>query len=123
MRRALTRGALQVQTPRTTRCFSSLQPAPLPSLDGGVFDVVVFPGQGAQRPGMAKDLADNFKEARLVLEEVDEALKFNLSKLMFSGTEVSREGEKARFKEKRCCCVRDLSPLRTPPLPLSLPAG
>jgi len=45
----------------------------------------VFPGQGSQAVGMGQALADAFAEARLVFEEVDEALKQNLSRLMFEG--------------------------------------
>ena len=44
-----------------------------------------FPGQGSQAPGMGRDLADAFAAARLVFEEVDEALGQKLSKLMFEG--------------------------------------
>ena len=47
----------------------------------------VFPGQGSQVVGMGKDLADAFSAARLVFEEVDEALSSNLSRLMFEGPE------------------------------------
>lgn len=45
----------------------------------------VFPGQGSQFIGMGKELAENFAAAREVFEEVDEALKEKLSKLIFSG--------------------------------------
>ncbi|MCO6418192.1 ACP S-malonyltransferase [Siccirubricoccus sp. KC 17139] len=45
----------------------------------------VFPGQGSQAPGMGRDLAAAFPAAREVFEEVDEALKQKLSKLMFEG--------------------------------------
>ena len=45
----------------------------------------VFPGQGSQKVGMGKDLADSLPTARLVFEEVDEALSQNLSRLMFEG--------------------------------------
>ncbi len=45
----------------------------------------VFPGQGSQAPGMGKDLADAFPVARETFGEVDEALKQNLSRLMFGG--------------------------------------
>ncbi|HYN81152.1 MAG TPA: ACP S-malonyltransferase [Gemmatimonadaceae bacterium] len=47
--------------------------------------VLLFPGQGSQKPGMGKDLAEEFPEARRVFEEVDEALGFSLSKLCFEG--------------------------------------
>ncbi len=45
----------------------------------------VFPGQGSQAVGMGKALADALPTARQVLEEVDEALSQNLSRLMFEG--------------------------------------
>jgi [acyl-carrier-protein] S-malonyltransferase len=47
----------------------------------------VFPGQGSQAVGMGKELALAFAAAREVFGEVDEALKQNLSKLMFEGPE------------------------------------
>ena len=47
----------------------------------------VFPGQGSQQPGMGKDLAEAFSAARLLLEEVDDALSQHLSRLMFEGPE------------------------------------
>ena len=45
----------------------------------------IFPGQGAQTVGMGKNLCDNFKEAREVFAEADEALAFKLSSLCFGG--------------------------------------
>ncbi len=45
----------------------------------------VFPGQGSQKVGMGKDLADALPTGRVVFEEVDEALSQNLSRLMFEG--------------------------------------
>ena len=45
----------------------------------------VFPGQGSQAVGMAKDLAATFPAARALLDEVDEALGQKLSALMFEG--------------------------------------
>ncbi|MBM3512643.1 MAG: ACP S-malonyltransferase [Alphaproteobacteria bacterium] len=45
----------------------------------------VFPGQGSQAVGMGKELAAAFPAAREVFGEVDEALKQNLSRLMFEG--------------------------------------
>ncbi len=47
----------------------------------------VFPGQGSQAVGMGRELAQAFPEARLVFEEVDEALKQKLSGMMFEGPE------------------------------------
>ncbi len=48
---------------------------------------LVFPGQGSQAVGMGRELAEAFAEARLVFEEVDEALGQKLSQLMFEGPE------------------------------------
>lgn len=45
----------------------------------------IFPGQGSQSVGMGRDLAAAFAPAREVFEEVDEALKRNLSKVIFEG--------------------------------------
>jgi [acyl-carrier-protein] S-malonyltransferase len=47
----------------------------------------VFPGQGSQAVGMGKALAEAFPAARLIFEEVDDALKLKLSRLMFDGPE------------------------------------
>jgi len=45
----------------------------------------VFPGQGSQAVGMGRELAEAFPAARELFEEVDEALKQNLTRLMFEG--------------------------------------
>jgi [acyl-carrier-protein] S-malonyltransferase len=47
----------------------------------------LFPGQGSQKVGMGKDLADAFAPARHVFEEVDDALSQKLSRLMWEGPE------------------------------------
>ncbi len=47
---------------------------------------LTFPGQGSQAVGMGKALADNFAPARLVFEEVDDALGQKLSHLMWEGS-------------------------------------
>ena len=50
-----------------------------------VATVWLCPGQGAQKVGMAKDLADRFPAARDTLDAIDQALAAPLSRLMFDG--------------------------------------
>jgi [acyl-carrier-protein] S-malonyltransferase len=47
----------------------------------------VFPGQGSQRAGMGRDLAESGASARAAFDEVDLALGFGLSDLCFNGPE------------------------------------
>lgn len=47
----------------------------------------VFPGQGSQRVGMGKALAEAFVESRSAFDEVDAALGIPLSRLCFEGPE------------------------------------
>ena len=44
---------------------------------------IIFPGQGAQKVGMGKDIYDNFAVAKEVFQEVDDALKVKLSDIIF----------------------------------------
>jgi [acyl-carrier-protein] S-malonyltransferase len=47
----------------------------------------VFPGQGSQFPGMAKDLYDNSAEARELFEQANNILGFRITDTMFNGSE------------------------------------
>lgn len=49
--------------------------------------VLMCPGQGAQRVGMGKDLAERFPAARDTFAAIDEALGSPLSRLMWQGPE------------------------------------
>ena len=46
----------------------------------------VFPGQGSQFPGMAKDLYESDARAKEMLEKADEILGFRITDIMFNGT-------------------------------------
>ena len=47
----------------------------------------VFPGQGAQFPGMAKDLYESDTRAKELFCRADEILGFEITRIMFEGTE------------------------------------
>ena len=47
----------------------------------------VFPGQGAQFSGMGKDLYDAYPEARTMMQRANEVLDFNITEVMFEGTD------------------------------------
>lgn len=46
----------------------------------------VYPGQGAQFPGMGKELYQTNSKARLLFDEANDILGFEITKIMFEGT-------------------------------------
>ena len=54
-------------------------------MNAEIKSAVIFPGQGSQKIGMGKDLADKYSAAREVFEAVDDALDMNLSELIWTG--------------------------------------
>lgn len=52
-----------------------------------VVTILLFPGQGAQKVGMTKDLAERFPAALLTLQRIDDALETPLTSLMWEGPE------------------------------------
>lgn len=45
----------------------------------------IFPGQGSQYVGMAKDIFENSQKAQELFKEAEDALEFDISKIMFEG--------------------------------------
>ena len=46
----------------------------------------IFPGQGAQYPGMGKDLYENNNEAKALFEQANDILGFRITDIMFEGS-------------------------------------
>ncbi len=47
--------------------------------------VLLFPGQGAQKVGMGKDLFETYPAAREMMQKADEFLGYSLTQIMFEG--------------------------------------
>ena len=47
----------------------------------------VFPGQGAQYSGMAKDLYDAYAEARTIMQRANDILGLSITGVMFEGSD------------------------------------
>ena len=76
----------------------------------------VFPGQGSQYPGMAKDLYESNEVARMMLERVNEILGFRITDIMFEGTaeelKQTRVTQPAIFLHSvvMARCIQDFTP-------------
>lgn len=46
---------------------------------------LLFPGQGSQYVGMAKDIYENSAKAREFVEQAEESIKYKISEIMFNG--------------------------------------
>jgi [acyl-carrier-protein] S-malonyltransferase len=57
----------------------------------------IFPGQGSQYVGMAKDIFDSSLEAKEMIKAADDAIEINLSQIMFNGPE--EQLEKSEFTQ------------------------
>lgn len=64
---------------------------------------LTFPGQGSQYPQMGLKLYQNFHEAKMVFDEVDDALNFKLSNIIFEGSE--QDLKKTEHTQPALMCV------------------
>ncbi len=68
----------------------------------------IFPGQGAQYVGMAKDFYDKYQECRRVIDEADELMDFDLKSIMFEENELINKTEytQAAMLAAECCILK-----------------
>jgi [acyl-carrier-protein] S-malonyltransferase len=68
-------------------CFTTYLTIFAESLNHHSMKAFVFPGQGAQFPGMGKELYQDISAAKILFDQANEILGFEITKLMFEGTE------------------------------------
>lgn len=68
----------------------------------------IFPGQGAQYVGMAKDFYEKYQECRRVIDEADELMDFDLKSIMFEENELINKTEytQAAMLAAECCILK-----------------
>lgn len=68
----------------------------------------IFPGQGAQYVGMAKDFYDKYEECRKVIDEADELMDFDLKSIMFDENDLINKTEytQAAMLAAECCILK-----------------
>lgn len=68
----------------------------------------IFPGQGAQYVGMAKDFYEKYQECRKVIDEADELMDFDLKSIMFEENELINKTEytQAAMLAAECCILK-----------------
>lgn len=59
----------------------------VPSTKKMIMKAYVFPGQGAQYVGMGKEIFDKNQEIKALFERANEILGYNITDIMFSGTD------------------------------------
>lgn len=47
----------------------------------------IFPGQGSQYVGMGKELYENYNEAKIIFDEANDVLAFDIKDIIFNGSE------------------------------------
>lgn len=63
----------------------------------------LFPGQGVQTIGMAKELCDNIPECKEILDRSEEILNMPIKKMMFEGPEEIFNSNRKCTTYNTCC--------------------
>lgn len=68
----------------------------------------IFPGQGAQYVGMAKDFYDSFEECKQIIDTADELMDFDLKHILFEENELINKTEytQAAMLAAECCILK-----------------
>ena len=68
----------------------------------------IFPGQGAQYVGMAKDFYDKYDECKAIIDEADECMDFDLKKILFEENDLINKTEytQAAMLAAECCILK-----------------
>lgn len=68
----------------------------------------IFPGQGAQYVGMAKDFYEKYDECKAIIDEADACMDFDLKSIMFDENELINKTEytQAAMLAAECCILK-----------------
>jgi len=84
---------------------------------------LIFPGQGSQRVGMGKEIADGHPEARAVFDEASEVLGYNLARLCFNGPAEQLDRTEYTQPALLATSLALYQVLKATPLPVAMVAG
>ncbi len=68
----------------------------------------LFPGQGAQYVGMAKDFYDQYEECKAIIDKADELMDFDLKHILFEENDLINKTEytQAAMLAAECCILK-----------------
>ena len=79
----------------------------------------IFPGQGAQYVGMAKDFYDTYPECKAIIDEACELMDFDLKQILFEENEALAK----EVEEKIIAAMKGEEVKETASAPVSAPAA
>lgn len=85
----------------------------------------LFPGQGAQYVGMAKDFYEKYDECRKIIDEADAAVDFDLKSILFEENELINKTEytQAAILAAECCILEMVQTKVKPDITAGLSLG